>query len=93
MSPVLWQEIQANVYTYRRRRMLREDDIAICQCQSIGGEGCLENCINRMLNIECTKATCGLSMPPDPAFRDTVTAGIPVPTRDFLDGSIRQWKL
>lgn len=59
--PVIWQEIHGNVYTYKRRKSWKEDDIAICQCQPIAGQGCLDNCINRMLNIECTQVDSGRS--------------------------------
>lgn len=54
MFPAIWQEIPSNVYTYKRRKSIKEEDIAICQCRPNSGGSCLENCINRILNIECT---------------------------------------
>eukprot|EP00210_Caulerpa_lentillifera_P004802 g4584.t1 len=56
--PAIWQEINSNVYTYKRRKSIKEEDIAICQCRPVDGKGCLENCINRILNIECTPGFC-----------------------------------
>ncbi|GMH36489.1 hypothetical protein BSKO_04357 [Bryopsis sp. KO-2023] len=56
--PAIWQKISSNIYTHRRRRLQREDDIMICQCRPENGKGCGANCINRVLNLECVPGYC-----------------------------------
>lgn len=51
----MWELVQNNIYTHRKRKVQDEDDIMICQCRepTYGGEGCRSNCLNQLLNIEC----------------------------------------
>lgn len=55
--PAIWQLIQGNFYSHRKRKQQDEDDIMVCHCPPPwrGGDGCGPNCINRMLCIECTE--------------------------------------
>jgi SET domain/AWS domain len=61
--PPVWQLIAKNIYMHRERKQLDEDEVMICQCKPIWGTdtttiGCGENCLNRMLNIECVAKYC-----------------------------------
>ncbi|KAF6266782.1 hypothetical protein COO60DRAFT_1265640 [Scenedesmus sp. NREL 46B-D3] len=58
--PAVWQLIQGNHYSHRKRKQQDEDDIMVCHCPPPwrGGDGCGPNCINRMLCIECTEDFC-----------------------------------
>ena len=48
--------IPKNVYTSRPRRRVRADDVMVCDCSL--SEGCSENCINRMMFVECDPKYC-----------------------------------
>ena len=64
--PAIWQLIRENILTHRKRKVQDEDDVMVCQCKhpSKGGDGCGENCINRMLCIECTEVSLAVSRLP-----------------------------
>lgn len=53
--PTIWQCVKKNIYTHRRRKTQRGDDVMICQCSPREGRGCGSNCINRVLNLECVQ--------------------------------------
>lgn len=55
-----WTRIKSNLFLHRNRRTQTIDEIMVCHCKppSDGGLGCGEECLNRMLNIECVKGTC-----------------------------------
>ena len=50
---VRYQLVRRNVYPHRRVKVMTEDDIMVCQCTA--SDGCGKECINRQLQIECTK--------------------------------------
>lgn len=54
-KPAVWQHISRNIYTHRRRKTEKEDDIMICTCPrpADGGPGCGVDCLNRRLAVEC----------------------------------------
>lgn len=55
-----WIRIKSNLFLHRNRRTQTIDEIMVCHCKPppYGGLGCGEECLNRMLNIECVKGTC-----------------------------------
>ncbi|XP_020573739.1 uncharacterized protein LOC110020099 isoform X2 [Phalaenopsis equestris] len=55
-----WTRIKSNLFLHRNRRTLTIDEMMVCHCKlpRDGGLGCGEECLNRMLNIECVKGTC-----------------------------------
>ncbi|CAM8877632.1 unnamed protein product [Rhodiola kirilowii] len=55
-----WTPIKTNSYLHRKRRNQTIDEIMVCNCKPPrdGGLGCGEECLNRMLNIECVQGTC-----------------------------------
>ncbi|CAM8999654.1 unnamed protein product [Rhodiola kirilowii] len=55
-----WIPIKTNCYLHRRRKKQTIDEIMVCHCKPPrdGGLGCGEECLNRMLNIECVRGTC-----------------------------------
>ncbi|KAJ9146222.1 hypothetical protein P3X46_028513 [Hevea brasiliensis] len=52
--------ISTNQFLHRTRRTLTIDEIMVCYCKPPldGGLGCGDECLNRMLNIECVQGTC-----------------------------------
>ncbi|KAJ6807264.1 histone-lysine N-methyltransferase ASHH2 isoform X1 [Iris pallida] len=56
----LWNAIKCNVFLHRNRRSQTIDEIMVCHCKPPrdGSLGCGDQCLNRMLNIECVKGTC-----------------------------------
>ncbi|KAJ0976840.1 hypothetical protein J5N97_012314 [Dioscorea zingiberensis] len=52
--------IKSNLFLHRNRRTQNIDEVMVCHCKppSNGGLGCGEQCLNRMLNIECVRGTC-----------------------------------
>ncbi|KAK1302004.1 Histone-lysine N-methyltransferase ASHH2 [Acorus calamus] len=55
-----WIRIKQNIFLHRKRKSQPIDEIMVCQCRppSDGNWGCGENCLNRVLNIECVRGTC-----------------------------------
>ncbi|KAM0940024.1 putative [histone H3]-lysine(4) N-trimethyltransferase chromatin remodeling SET family [Dioscorea sansibarensis] len=52
--------IKSNLFLHRNRRTQNIDEVMVCHCKppSNGGLGCGEECLNRILNIECVRGTC-----------------------------------
>ncbi|XP_065880732.1 histone-lysine N-methyltransferase ASHH2 isoform X2 [Euphorbia lathyris] len=52
--------ISANQFLHRSRKTQTIDEIMVCHCKLPldGGLGCGDECLNRMLNIECVQGTC-----------------------------------
>ncbi|XP_056164650.1 histone-lysine N-methyltransferase ASHH2 isoform X2 [Syzygium oleosum] len=52
--------IESNKFLHRSRRSQTIDEIMVCHCKppSNGKLGCGDECLNRMLNIECVQGTC-----------------------------------
>ncbi|PON60140.1 Methyltransferase [Parasponia andersonii] len=52
--------IRTNQYLHRSRKTQTIDEVMICQCKppSDGRLGCGEDCLNRVLNIECAQGAC-----------------------------------
>ncbi|WCJ43491.1 Histone-lysine N-methyltransferase ASHH2 [Euphorbia peplus] len=52
--------ILSNHFLHRSRKFQTIDEIMVCHCKlpQDGGLGCGDECLNRMLNIECVKGTC-----------------------------------
>ncbi|KAJ4843956.1 hypothetical protein Tsubulata_021347 [Turnera subulata] len=52
--------ITANQFSHRSRKNQTIDEIMVCHCKPPveGGLGCGDECLNRMLNIECVQGTC-----------------------------------
>lgn len=52
--------IESNKFLHRSRRTQTIDEIMVCHCKppSNGKSGCGDECLNRMLNIECVQGTC-----------------------------------
>ncbi|CAM6092174.1 unnamed protein product [Calypogeia fissa] len=59
-KPAVWKRIRRNIFQHRRRKVLEIDEMMVCQCKppEDGGVGCGENCLNRMLSIECVAEQC-----------------------------------
>ncbi|XP_023731848.1 histone-lysine N-methyltransferase ASHH2 [Lactuca sativa] len=55
-----WKLIKTNMFLHRNRKNQTIDEIMVCHCKpSLDGRmGCRDECLNRMLNIECVKGTC-----------------------------------
>ncbi|KAG0470951.1 hypothetical protein HPP92_015497 [Vanilla planifolia] len=55
-----WTLIKSNIFLHRSQRSQTIDEIMVCQCNTRpgGSLGCGEECLNRMLNIECVRGTC-----------------------------------
>ncbi|PKI42478.1 hypothetical protein CRG98_037151 [Punica granatum] len=53
-------QIDSNKYLHRSRRTQTIDEIMVCHCKPPldGKLGCGDECLNRMLNIECVQGTC-----------------------------------
>ncbi|XP_044475278.1 uncharacterized protein LOC123203150 [Mangifera indica] len=58
-NPTFWR-IDSNVFLHRSRKTQTIDEIMVCHCKpSLDGRlGCGDECLNRMLNIECVQGTC-----------------------------------
>ncbi|CAN0928431.1 Histone-lysine N-methyltransferase ASHH2 [Linum grandiflorum] len=52
--------IRTNQFMHRRRKTQNIDEVMICHCRRPvdGRLGCGDECLNRMLNIECVRGTC-----------------------------------
>ncbi|KAH9308305.1 hypothetical protein KI387_036216, partial [Taxus chinensis] len=55
-----WTLIKHNRILHRSRKTQAIDEIMVCHCKlpEDGSYGCGDECLNRMLNIECVKETC-----------------------------------
>ncbi|XP_038700812.1 uncharacterized protein LOC119997711 [Tripterygium wilfordii] len=55
-----FKRIDANVFPHRSRRNQTIDEVMVCHCKppQDGWLGCGDQCLNRMLNIECVQGTC-----------------------------------
>ncbi|KAF3447043.1 hypothetical protein FNV43_RR12223 [Rhamnella rubrinervis] len=52
--------IRTNQFLHRNRKTLTIDEIMVCHCKppSDGTLGCGDDCLNRLLNIECVQGAC-----------------------------------
>ncbi|XP_039062638.1 histone-lysine N-methyltransferase ASHH2-like isoform X1 [Hibiscus syriacus] len=59
-APSHFWRINSNQFLHRGRKTQTIDEIMVCQCKRPpdGKFGCGDECLNRMLNIECVKGTC-----------------------------------
>jgi len=55
-----WTLIKHNMYLHRSRKTPINDEMMVCHCKppKDGSLGCGDECLNRMLNIECVQGTC-----------------------------------
>ncbi|GMH22312.1 hypothetical protein Nepgr_024155 [Nepenthes gracilis] len=55
-----WVLIKSNLFLHRSRKTQTMDEIMVCHCKPPpdGSLGCGDECLNRMLNIECVRGTC-----------------------------------
>ncbi|XP_076885699.1 histone-lysine N-methyltransferase ASHH2-like [Bidens hawaiensis] len=55
-----WKLIKTNMFLHRNRKNQPIDEVMVCHCKppTDGRMGCRDECLNRMLNIECVKGTC-----------------------------------
>ncbi|KAJ4966706.1 hypothetical protein NE237_018555 [Protea cynaroides] len=55
-----WTLVRSNLFLHRNRKNQTIDEIMVCHCKPPpdGSLGCGDECLNRMLNIECVKGTC-----------------------------------
>lgn len=55
-----WKLIKTNMFLHRNRKNQPMDEVMVCHCKPPpeGRMGCRDQCLNRMLNIECVKGTC-----------------------------------
>ncbi|XP_040997557.1 uncharacterized protein LOC121243496 isoform X5 [Juglans microcarpa x Juglans regia] len=55
-----FKRISTNEFLHRRRKTQTIDEIMVCHCKpsSKGLLGCGDECLNRVLNIECVQGTC-----------------------------------
>ncbi|XP_010537359.1 PREDICTED: histone-lysine N-methyltransferase ASHH2 [Tarenaya hassleriana] len=55
-----FKAIKTNQFLHRNRKTQTIDEIMVCHCRPPpdGRLGCGEECLNRMLNIECVQGTC-----------------------------------
>ncbi|KAG8059003.1 hypothetical protein GUJ93_ZPchr0002g26517, partial [Zizania palustris] len=55
-----WTHVRSNLFLHRNRRAQSIDESMVCNCKppQDGRMGCGDGCLNRILNIECTKRTC-----------------------------------
>ncbi|KAL5993096.1 hypothetical protein ACLOJK_014017 [Asimina triloba] len=55
-----WTLIKSNIFLHRSCKTQTIDEVMVCQCKPSfdGSLGCSDECLNRMLNIECVKGTC-----------------------------------
>ncbi|GAB2270411.1 hypothetical protein Dimus_005312 [Dionaea muscipula] len=59
-QPPSWMHINTNLFLHRGRKSQTMDEVMVCHCKlpRDGRLGCKDECLNRMLNIECLKGTC-----------------------------------
>lgn len=59
-QPSSWILIKSNLYLYRKRKNQTIDEVMVCTCKPgrDGRLGCGDECLNRMLNIECVRGYC-----------------------------------
>ncbi|KAK6938359.1 Zinc finger, CW-type [Dillenia turbinata] len=59
-QPSQWMLIKSNLFLHRHRKTQTIDEIMVCHCKppQDGRMGCGDECLNRMLNIECVQGTC-----------------------------------
>ncbi|XP_040376211.1 uncharacterized protein LOC102714703 [Oryza brachyantha] len=55
-----YASLRSNLFLHRNRRTQSIDESMVCNCKppQDGRMGCRDGCLNRILNIECTKRTC-----------------------------------
>ncbi|KAL4591664.1 hypothetical protein LXL04_004634 [Taraxacum kok-saghyz] len=55
-----WKLIKTNMFLHPNRKNQTIDEIMVCHCKPSydGRMECQDECLNRMLNIECVKGTC-----------------------------------
>lgn len=55
-----WTVIKHNIYLHRSRKTPIIDQMMVCHCKPPidGSLGCGDECLNRMLNVECVQGTC-----------------------------------
>ncbi|XP_050208602.1 histone-lysine N-methyltransferase ASHH2 [Mercurialis annua] len=54
-----FSRISTNQFRHRSRKTQTIDEIMVCHCKlPLSGLGCGDECLNRMLNIECVRGTC-----------------------------------
>ncbi|XP_068647220.1 histone-lysine N-methyltransferase ASHH2 [Aristolochia californica] len=55
-----WTLIKHNIFLHRSPKTQTIDEVMVCHCMppSDGSLGCGDECLNRMLNIECVQGTC-----------------------------------
>ncbi|KAG8071011.1 hypothetical protein GUJ93_ZPchr0006g44332 [Zizania palustris] len=55
-----WTPVRSNLFLHRNRRTQSIDESMVCNCKppQDGRVGCRNDCLNRILNIECNKRTC-----------------------------------
>ncbi|XP_042482254.1 histone-lysine N-methyltransferase ASHH2 [Macadamia integrifolia] len=55
-----WRLIKSNLFLHRSRKTQTIDEVMVCHCKPppVGSLGCGDECLNRMLNIECVKGAC-----------------------------------
>ncbi|XP_057729686.1 histone-lysine N-methyltransferase ASHH2 [Arachis stenosperma] len=53
-------QVLSNEFLHRSRKTQTIDEIMVCHCKQpqVGKLGCGDECLNRMLNIECVQGTC-----------------------------------
>jgi hypothetical protein len=58
--PAVWTLIPHNIFNHRSRKHQDPDEAMVCQCKTPadGEVACGENCLNRMLSIECLSQQC-----------------------------------
>ncbi|KAI3960359.1 hypothetical protein MKW98_017083 [Papaver atlanticum] len=59
-KPASWTLIKTNSFLHRKRKTQVIDEIMVCHCKppQDGQLGCGDECLNRLLNIECVHGTC-----------------------------------
>ncbi|KAG9457142.1 hypothetical protein H6P81_001650 [Aristolochia fimbriata] len=55
-----WTLVKHNIFLHRSPKTQTIDEVMVCHCKppSDGSLGCGDECLNRMLNIECVQGTC-----------------------------------
>lgn len=56
----IFQHIDSNEFLHRRHKTQTIDEVMVCHCKPppVGQLGCGDECLNRILNIECDPGTC-----------------------------------
>ncbi|KAM7256870.1 hypothetical protein ACFE04_012611 [Oxalis oulophora] len=56
----VFKRIDTNEFLHRKRKTQTIDEVMVCHCKALpnGQLGCGDECLNRMLNIECVPGTC-----------------------------------